>query len=80
MEGKALANALGVPAIFVRTDVTQEEDLKGMIDRAVRTFGRVDRLFNDAGGSWAMPQGSSRLIAPCLKPRSAFWSQAWSSP
>ena len=38
-------------ARFVRTDVTKREDLQGMIDFAVREFGRADIFHNNAGVS-----------------------------
>ena len=34
---------------FVRTDVAEEADVVTMIDRAVRDFGRLDIVFNNAG-------------------------------
>ncbi len=49
--GEALAEKLGKNAVFVRTDVTREGDIKAMIDTAVERFGRLDCLFNNAGAS-----------------------------
>ena len=49
--GEALAEKLGENAVFVRTDVTREDDIKAMIDTAVERFGRLDCLFNNAGAS-----------------------------
>lgn len=37
--------------LFVPTDVTQEESVKGAMDQGVRMFGKLDVLFNCAGGS-----------------------------
>lgn len=34
---------------FIRTDVSEESDVAAMIDCAVREFGRVDIVFNNAG-------------------------------
>ncbi len=48
-KGEALSDRLGDNAIFVRTDVTVEADVKAMIDTAVERFGRIDCLFNNAG-------------------------------
>ncbi len=48
-KGEALAAALGRAASFVRTDVSVETDVKAMIEHAVRLFGRLDCLFNNAG-------------------------------
>ncbi|RJF74074.1 SDR family NAD(P)-dependent oxidoreductase [Rhodopseudomonas palustris] len=49
-EGDALAAQLGTACIFRQTDVTQEEQMKALIDAAVDSFGRIDCLFNNAGG------------------------------
>src|SRR5262245_1600754 len=34
---------------FARTDVAEETDVANMIDLAVRDFGKVDVVFNNAG-------------------------------
>jgi 2,5-dichloro-2,5-cyclohexadiene-1,4-diol dehydrogenase 1 len=39
----------GGKAAFIRTDVTQEEDVKGMVDFAVATFGGLHGALNGAG-------------------------------
>jgi len=39
----------GRKAEFFRCDVTSEEQVKGTVDAIVRTFGRIDILFNNAG-------------------------------
>ncbi len=41
--------ALGGEAIFAKTDVSKESDVKAMIDRTLETFGRLDYAFNNAG-------------------------------
>jgi NAD(P)-dependent dehydrogenase (short-subunit alcohol dehydrogenase family) len=46
-EGRALEKRLGVR--FIRTDVSNEVDVKAMIDHAVKSFGRLDCLVNNAG-------------------------------
>ena len=48
--GAALAAELGESARFIRADVTREPEIKETIDFAVATFGRLDHLFNNAGG------------------------------
>jgi NAD(P)-dependent dehydrogenase (short-subunit alcohol dehydrogenase family) len=40
-------------AVFVYCDVTREEDVRGLIDRTVERFGRIDCLINNAG--WHPP-------------------------
>ena len=49
-EGEALAKKLGAACIFRQTDVTVEEQMKALISLAVDKFGRIDCLFNNAGG------------------------------
>ena len=46
-EGAALEDRLGVR--FIRTDVASEADVKAMVDHAMKSFGRVDCLVNNAG-------------------------------
>lgn len=41
----------GGEALFVETDVTQDEAVRRAIDAAMERFGRLDVLFNCAGGS-----------------------------
>lgn len=39
----------GGDAVFVRTDVSKLEDVDNLIDTTVRTYGRLDCAFNNAG-------------------------------
>lgn len=39
----------GGRAIFQRCDVSAEDDIKALIERAVKEFGRLDVIFNNAG-------------------------------
>jgi NAD(P)-dependent dehydrogenase (short-subunit alcohol dehydrogenase family) len=47
--GEEMARALGQSAVFVRTDVGIEADVKTMIEQSVARFGRLDCLVNNAG-------------------------------
>jgi len=47
--GAALAAAHGENAVFIRTDVCIEEQVKAAIDLAIGQWGRLDCLFNNAG-------------------------------
>jgi NAD(P)-dependent dehydrogenase (short-subunit alcohol dehydrogenase family) len=49
-EGEALAKKLGPACVFRQTDVTIEEQMRALIALAVEKFGKVDCLFNNAGG------------------------------
>jgi NAD(P)-dependent dehydrogenase (short-subunit alcohol dehydrogenase family) len=48
--GTKIAADLGARASFVRADVSQESDVISVIRRAHDRFGRIDCLFNNAGG------------------------------
>jgi NAD(P)-dependent dehydrogenase (short-subunit alcohol dehydrogenase family) len=53
-EGEAIAAAIGAAggeAIFVQTDVTDPPSVERSIRAVSQTFGRLDILFNNAGGS-----------------------------
>jgi len=47
--GRALAEALGQRANYVRCDVTSEGDVAGVVERAVELHGHLDCMFNNAG-------------------------------
>ncbi len=48
-EGRTLADSLGDSVDFIKTDVSREDDVMAMIDHAVKRFGKLDCLFNNAG-------------------------------
>jgi NAD(P)-dependent dehydrogenase (short-subunit alcohol dehydrogenase family) len=51
-EGQALAaelQALGAEAIFVRSDVRHEDEVRDLVERTVARFGRIDAAVNCAG-------------------------------
>ena len=51
-EGEETAQAIrdaGGRAIFVKADVSREDEVKHMVARAVDAFGRIDVLYNNAG-------------------------------
>jgi NAD(P)-dependent dehydrogenase (short-subunit alcohol dehydrogenase family) len=45
---KELEDELGAPALFVRTDVLDREQVQRMVDATIETFERVDVLVNNA--------------------------------
>ncbi|MEZ5938660.1 MAG: SDR family oxidoreductase [Hyphomonadaceae bacterium] len=49
-KGAEMARALGVNAHYFQSDVSDEQQIKGSVDETVRTFGRMDVLFSNAGG------------------------------
>jgi NAD(P)-dependent dehydrogenase (short-subunit alcohol dehydrogenase family) len=51
-EGQELAaelQALGAEAIFVRTDVRKDEEVRDLVDQTVKRFGRLNIAVNNAG-------------------------------
>lgn len=50
----AKAEGLGASVRFIRTDVSEEDQVRAMIDLACKDFGRLDILFNNAGVGGAM--------------------------
>jgi NAD(P)-dependent dehydrogenase (short-subunit alcohol dehydrogenase family) len=61
-EGREVGAALGEACDFVRTDVTDETQIRALVDFAVAKHGRVDCLFNNAGGP-APPGGIEAIPA-----------------
>src|SRR5216684_4971667 len=59
--------AQGGRAVFQRTDVTSEADIKAAVARAVKEFGRLDIMFNNAGLAGA--------VGPIEKVESADWDK-----
>src|SRR5579863_8877850 len=56
-EGQAAVQAIektGGKALFVKTDVSREAEVKALVDKAVATFGRLDFAFNNAGVEGAL--------------------------
>jgi NAD(P)-dependent dehydrogenase (short-subunit alcohol dehydrogenase family) len=45
----AKLQGLGAEAIFVRSDVRKDEDVRNLVDQTVKRFGRLDIAVNNAG-------------------------------
>ncbi len=45
----------GNESIFIRTDVTVNNDTQNLVEQAVETFGKLDILFNNAGIAMRLP-------------------------
>ena len=58
--------AAGGQGLFVRTDVTREEEAKAMVDQTLARFGRIDMAFNNAG---------SGINTPITEMTTAEWNQ-----
>jgi len=60
-KGKAIAARLGQNVVYSRCDVMVEADIKAVIYLAVSTFGKLDCLFNNAGGP---DKGTLETVTP----------------
>jgi NAD(P)-dependent dehydrogenase (short-subunit alcohol dehydrogenase family) len=60
-------NAAGGKAKFVHTDVTSEDNVRASIEAAVHFAGRIDVLYNNAGGSTSI----DAQVTDC--PAEEFW-------
>ena len=49
IRGNELINELGTSAIFCKTDVTNEGDVKSAIEKTIETFGKLNVAMNFAG-------------------------------
>lgn len=48
-KGEALADELGKNAVYMQCNVTREDDIAALVDKAVSHFGQLDIMFNNAG-------------------------------
>ena len=48
-ETAAACESLGAKAVALRCDVSKEDEVKALMDAALKTFGRIDILVNNAG-------------------------------
>jgi NAD(P)-dependent dehydrogenase (short-subunit alcohol dehydrogenase family) len=63
VKGDAVAAELGSAAVFLRTDVSKEEDIAAMVAETTDRFGRIDVLFNNAGFGGALGPIESTTVA-----------------
>ena len=47
--GESLVKELGENALYQHADVTEEADVKALVDRALKEWGHLDCIFNNAG-------------------------------
>ncbi|MET0152756.1 MAG: glucose 1-dehydrogenase [Candidatus Binatia bacterium] len=52
--GEALTRELSPSAVFHRADVSNEDDVRAMVERVEAAFGRLDCMFNNAGFGGAL--------------------------
>lgn len=65
-KSQELAKEYGNKVIFVKTDVSSEEDMKNFIAKAMSEFGRIDVMINNAG---IFP------MKPVMEMDLAFWEK-----
>ena len=58
--------AAGSQGLFIRTDVTKEDEARAMVESAINQFGRLDMAFNNAG---------SGINTPITEMTTAEWEQ-----
>lgn len=72
--GEAAATELrraGHDALFVKTDVSREEDVASMVEQTVARHGRIDVLFNNAGVGY----GAGFKLGSILETPLADWNR-----
>jgi gluconate 5-dehydrogenase len=60
-EAAAQLSQLGVKAIGLRCDVTNQDEVNVLVEKTKAEFGRIDILVNNAGVTWAAPPESMSL-------------------
>lgn len=63
METVEKIKAAGGEGMFVKCDVSREDDVKALVEKTVETYGRLDLAFNNAGIG---PDGKRILFAPLV--------------
>ncbi len=61
----------GGEAIYVQGDATTAEAAQNAVSKAVESYGRLDILYNNAGGGYFRPGGGESLAAM----EESFWQQ-----
>lgn len=57
-KGSALADQIGEGCAYLQADITNEDDIRKSVDSTLDAFGRLDILFNNAGGPTAGDVGA----------------------
>ena len=62
VDGSRLAAILGAAAIFIRCDVTKEDEIEAAVALCVQRFGRIDVMFNNAGSGGTLQTVESMKV------------------
>lgn len=68
------ARELGARAVAVQADVSEEEEVRRFVEKALREFKRIDILVNNAG---ITPGAASGPIASVLDVTKDFWDETF---
>src|SRR5262245_18510881 len=54
-EARAHVQALGVEVLTIVNDLSKFDQIPGLVDQVLSTFGQIDILVNNAGTTWSAP-------------------------
>ncbi len=64
----------GGDALFIRTDIGNEESVKACVEKAVEKYGRIDILYNNAAVGGAIYKNSNTENAPLWETATDDWN------
>jgi len=57
----------GYEALYIETDVSDEEAVKAMVEKTVQTYGRIDILYNNASHGYSSPFQMADVVQTSLE-------------
>lgn len=55
------AKEAGIEAICINADVTKRDEVKGLVDKTIESYGKIDILVNNVGGSLGTPRFTEEI-------------------